>query len=70
MKHQQPAQSERDAHPPQSCMGLPKDHPPQDGLDTQTNRLSAQQKTQNMSGMLSPRLSAVKLVSPGMARAY
>ncbi len=48
MKHQQPTQSERDAHPPQSCMGLSKNHPPQDGLDTQTNGLT-ETKTQQES---------------------
>lgn len=36
MKHQQSTQSESDADPPESSVGLSKNHPPNDGLETHT----------------------------------
>lgn len=38
LKDEQSTQCERDAHPPQSCMGFSKKHLSKDGLDTPTNR--------------------------------
>lgn len=55
MKQQEPTQSEGDAHPPQSGVNLPKHDSAKDGLDTETQTVTAdpenrrtELKTQNL----------------------